>query len=75
MQPKKILRLPDIEDRTGLGKSSIYAKIKVGDFPQPVRLGARSIGFIEEEINNWIETRARGFSAPVIPVRKGGASC
>lgn len=60
MQPKKILRLPETCDRTGLGKSSIYAKIKTGDFPQPVRLGPRSIGFLEENINNWIETRARG---------------
>lgn len=63
MQPTKILRLPAVCDRTGLSKSSIYAKIKTGDFPAPVRLGPRSIGFFESAVNIWIESCARGVHA------------
>lgn len=58
-----ILRLPAVKARTGLSRSSIYAKIASGDFPAPVRLGdsqrTRAIGFIESEIEEWISRRQR----------------
>lgn len=60
MQPKKILRLEATCERTGLAKSTIYARIKLGDFIAPVRLGPRCIGFLENEIDAWIESRQRG---------------
>ncbi|MDP3704946.1 MAG: AlpA family transcriptional regulator [Legionellaceae bacterium] len=53
----KILRLPSVKERTGLSRSSIYLKISQGNFPVPILLGGRSVGWIEEEINNWIEQR------------------
>jgi prophage regulatory protein len=55
----EILRLPAVCGRVGLSKSSIYQKIKEGDFPSPVRLGERAIGFLVADIERWIETRER----------------
>ena len=60
MQPKKILRLEATCERTGLAKSTIYAQIKQGGFVVPVRLGPRSIGFLESEVDAWIGSRERG---------------
>lgn len=62
-----ILRRKEVEIRTGLSRSTIYAYIQASiqgseksvGFPIPVRLGIRSIGFLENEINQWIETRGR----------------
>ncbi|MGE0487476.1 MAG: helix-turn-helix transcriptional regulator [Gammaproteobacteria bacterium] len=53
-----ILRLPAVIARTGLRRSSIYLRIKQGDF-RPVKLGPRAIGFLETEIDAWIEERGR----------------
>lgn len=55
----RILRLPDVKSRTGLSRSSIYLKLASGSFPRPVSLGARSIGFVESEIDDWIAERIR----------------
>lgn len=52
--PKRIERLPSVIARTGLSRSSIYAAIAAGAFPQPVKLAARAIGFISAEIDEWI---------------------
>ncbi|STX44495.1 prophage CP4-57 regulatory protein AlpA [Legionella donaldsonii] len=55
--PLKILRRRAVQERTGLGRSSIYSKISQGEFPKPIALGDRSVGWIEEEITSWIEQR------------------
>ena len=52
-----ILRLPAVKSRTGLSRSSIYAKVRTGEFPKPVSIGLRSIGWIESEIQQWIDYR------------------
>lgn len=49
-----ILRRKQVQARTGLSRSSIYLKISEGVFPQPVRLGARAVGWIEGEIDAWL---------------------
>lgn len=55
----RILRLPEVKKLTGLSRSSIYAYIQKGLFPQCVNLGARSVGWLETEIIAWIENRVR----------------
>lgn len=62
----KIIRLPEVIDRTGLKRSSIYSFVSSGTFPCPVPLGARAVGWIEEEIDLWIEERisqAEGYAS------------
>ena len=54
-----ILRLPDVKARTGLSRSSIYAYIKDGKFPQHIALGERSVGWYESEVDAWVASRKR----------------
>ncbi len=54
---QKILRLPDVLARTGLSRSTIYLRLAEDNFPRPISLGARSIGFVESEVDDWISGR------------------
>jgi prophage regulatory protein len=51
---RKILRLPIVLDRTGLSRSTVYLRVSEGKFPRPVSLGARAVGWIETEVEEWI---------------------
>jgi prophage regulatory protein len=53
----KIIRLPTVHEMTGLPTSTIYYYIKNKSFPAPVSLGARSVGWRSDEIDDWIQTR------------------
>lgn len=52
-----ILRLPAVKARCGLSRSSIYKRVAEGDFPAPVPLGGRAVGWSEREVSEWIESR------------------
>lgn len=61
--PTVILRRNKVERKTGLSRSTIYAKMtpsrkRPGDydptFPKPISLGARAVGWIEAEIDAWV---------------------
>lgn len=49
-----ILRLKEVLARTGLSRSFIYQKMAEGLFPENVRLGARTVGWIESEVEAWL---------------------
>ena len=61
----KILRLPDVMAQTGLSRSSIYAAIKVGNFPRQINIGDRSVGWLEGEVDQWVSDRAEQSRARV----------
>jgi len=50
-----ILRLPAVKARTGLSRSTIYLRISEGNFPRPVQLGLRAVGWLESEIDEWLD--------------------
>ncbi|MGX2042252.1 helix-turn-helix transcriptional regulator [Methylocaldum sp. MU1018] len=61
--PLTILRRKQVEARTGLSRSSIYARMRhnpkrPGDydptFPKPISVGAKAVGWIEAEIDAWL---------------------
>lgn len=52
-----ILRRKQVETRTGLSRSTIYMRVAEGTFPKPVSLGGRTVGWIEGEIQSWLEQR------------------
>ena len=54
-----ILRRRQVEQRTGLSRSTLYQYIKDGNFPKPVPLGPRAVGWLEAEVRDWIATRIR----------------
>lgn len=50
----RILRLPAVKSRTGLSRSTIYSHVANKQFPAPISLGARAVGWLEEDVNNWL---------------------
>jgi prophage regulatory protein len=72
-RPIRLLRLRQVIDATGLGKTTIYALQAEGDFPMRVKITAHSVAWVEEEVQTWLAQRvekSRSQSAPqssVIP--------
>ena len=57
---RRIMGKSEVFEVTGLSKTTIWRRVKSGDFPVPVRLGnfaTRSVGWREGETENWIESR------------------
>lgn len=52
-----ILRLNEVIARTGRSRSSIYADIDRGEFPKPIKLGPRAVGWLAGDVNAWIQGR------------------
>ena len=55
---KTIIRLAEVLRRTGFSRSTLYLLIAKGEFPHQVSLGARSVGWLEQEVATWIAKRA-----------------
>ncbi|MDE9566214.1 AlpA family transcriptional regulator [Xenorhabdus bovienii] len=56
--PKEsLIRLPEVQRRTGYSKAWIYKLIEGNKFPKQVKIGTRSIAFIESEVDSWIAQR------------------
>ena len=53
----KIHRIKSVMGYTGLPRSTIYAYMKAGTFPQRVKLGERSVGWLEEDLLAWRQER------------------
>lgn len=65
------LRLPQVKATTGLSKTTIYEKIKNNDFPCPVQISKRAVGWVESEVRQWAakQVSARMLGGHIIPVR------
>lgn len=53
---KQLIRLPDVIIMTGMTKSTIYAKIKHGEFPRPLKISYRHVAWDKCEVTHWIES-------------------
>jgi prophage regulatory protein len=51
----RIMRLPEVKLVTGLSRSTIYFRIALGTFPKQVSLGGRAVGWLENEIQEWLQ--------------------
>jgi prophage regulatory protein len=51
---KRFLRLHRVKETTGLSRTSIYRKIAAREFPSPIRIGARSVAWVEAEVIQWM---------------------
>jgi prophage regulatory protein len=69
MDMKRIIRMPVVKAKTGLGHTEIYERIKKLTFPRQVRLGPKCVGWLEEEIDAWIDQRAAERGTRVARVR------
>ncbi|ELS2572015.1 AlpA family transcriptional regulator [Salmonella enterica] len=54
-QTTRLIRLPEVLERTGFGKAWIYRLISKGRFPAPVKIGIRAVAFVESEVDEWIQ--------------------
>lgn len=68
---EKILRLSKVKETVGLGRTSIYRLMQAGQFPRPVQIGLRAVGWRESDIQAWIESRhlaieARGLAKRIL---------
>ena len=61
---RRFLRLPEVKHQVGIGRTAIYQKIKTGEFPAPVSLGARAVAWTSDSIENWIESRIKAAGVP-----------
>lgn len=52
-----LLKRPEVRERTTLSDSALYRLISKGDFPPPIRLGARAVAWLEEEVEAWIASK------------------
>jgi prophage regulatory protein len=57
MKKLKLIKRTEVEAITSLKRSSIYAKMSEGTFPKPIKLGSRSVAWIEAEVQEWVENR------------------
>ena len=58
-----ILRLPAVKASIGLSRSTIYLRIAEGTFPKPVCLGGRAVGWLQCDVEEWLDQqieRSRG---------------
>lgn len=58
--PSKVLRMPALKESLGLRSSTtVYKLVNEGDFPKPVKLTNRAIGWIASEVDEWLASRER----------------
>jgi prophage regulatory protein len=53
----KILRRKDVEAHIGLSRSTIYQAMSEGNFPKPIRIGRRAVGWPLSVIEDWLASR------------------
>ena len=59
-----ILRLAEVVRRTGLSRSTLYLRIADGAFPRQISLGKRAIGWLKDEVDDWINARTKLRTVP-----------
>jgi len=57
VSPPQLVRLSDVLEQTALSKTAAYAGIRAGTFPKPVQLGERAVGWVQAEIDAWVQAR------------------
>ena len=60
---QRLIRRKEVQAKTGLGASSIYAMMKSGEFPQCLNLSERRVAWIESDIDKWIAVRVANHRA------------
>lgn len=53
----RIMRVREVCTRTGLARTTIWTYAAAGTFPKPIRLGPNAAGWLESEVDAWIDAR------------------
>lgn len=54
---KRFLKLNEVVDRTKICRARVYQLMELNEFPKSVKLGQRSVAWLESEIDSWIDER------------------
>lgn len=57
MSPVTILKRPEVSTSCGLGRTALYEAIRRGEFPAPLKLTRRAVGWRSDQVQAWIESR------------------
>lgn len=60
MNTRKIYRINEVSNLTGLTKSSIYKQIRLQKFPKGIKITDRSIGWPSDIIDSWLAEKIEG---------------
>jgi prophage regulatory protein len=52
-----ILRRSQLEEKLGLTRSTIYKLMQDNEFPRPIKIGRRAVGWPEKEVNAWLDAK------------------
>jgi prophage regulatory protein len=53
----RMIRLTQVMDKIGMGRSWVYQAMNEGKFPRPITFGGRAIAWIESEVDGWLESQ------------------
>ncbi|WP_054177361.1 AlpA family transcriptional regulator [Citrobacter sp. CtB7.12] len=53
----QLLRLKQVQEKTGLKRTQIYLYMKTDDFPHSIKIGPASVAWLESEIDDWISQK------------------
>lgn len=65
---QKIIRRREVQTKTGKSRSSMYADISRGNFPKPIKIGSRAVGWLESDVDAWIESRVAESRTPAASI-------
>ncbi len=57
-----LIKLQEVQRRSGLSKTEIYEKMKIGEFPDRVLISIRAVGWVESEIETWVQNKIQARS-------------
>lgn len=63
MSEIKFIRLPQVKERTGLSRSTIYLMMKNGQFPKPIKIVGKSVAWVDRDVTDWQMKRLSGVQA------------
>jgi prophage regulatory protein len=63
MQSESLIRLPEVEKRTGLKRAHLYQLARRGEFPKPLKIGARASAWQASAVDAWVSARIAAASA------------
>ena len=55
----RLIRLREVLDVCGMSRATLYREMKAKQFPAQVKLSARSVGWLEDEVMAWVNLRIR----------------
>ncbi len=65
IENQRLIRRKEVQAKTGLGASSIYAMMQQGKFPKAVNISERRVAWIESDVDQWINERIASHKAAI----------